>query len=112
MPSLRVPWRPLAAVLLLGVLWSFTPPADPPLRLCGFHWLTGLPCPLCGLTRGLFALAKGRFHQAVAFNALSPLGMVMLCSLLWNHPARARLWSLGIGAFLLYGVCRIFIPAI
>ena len=40
--------------------------------VCGFHYLTGHPCPLCGLTRALFLLAKGDCINAIHLNALSP----------------------------------------
>ena len=36
--------------------------------LCAFHVLTGLPCPGCGLTRGLCALAHGQVYEAWAFH--------------------------------------------
>ena len=84
-----------------------TGPAFP---LCGFHWLTGRPCPLCGLTRGLLALARGQWGAAFHYNALSPIGLAMLLSLYWRAPARARLWTAGIGAFTVYGVVRLFFP--
>ena len=100
--------RIAAAVALLVVLWCYTPPADPRFRLCGFHWLTGRPCPLCGMTRAVFALAKGHFRQALGFNRLSPLGFAMLFSLFWNSSLRGRLWTVGIAAFAVYGLLRIF----
>ena len=107
--TLRAPaLRAAAAVALLLVLWSYTPPADPRFRLCGFHWLTGRPCPLCGMTRAVFALAKGHVRQALGFNALSPLGFTMLFSLFWDGNLRGRLWTVGIAAFAVYGVFRVF----
>src|SRR5271170_7104876 len=104
-------YRRLAgAALLLAFLYFVSVPAEPRYRLCAFHWLTGRPCPLCGLTRGIFALAKGRFSQAEHFNALSPLGFAMIFSLFWSgqcaFPQRA-LWTSGIAAFALYGVLRV-----
>ena len=99
--------RALAAAGLLLALWWITPPAEPRYRLCGFYWLTGLPCALCGLTRGVFALAKGNWSAAVHWNALTPLGFAMLFSLFWDHPWRGRLWSAGILAFAAYGVWRV-----
>jgi hypothetical protein len=95
------------AASLLAVLFLVPLPPEPRLRLCGFHWLTGYACPLCGLTRGLFALVKGHWSEAIHWNALSPLGLTMLLSLFWDHPFRARLWTVGIAAFGLYGVWRI-----
>jgi hypothetical protein len=105
---LGVSLRLAASALLLASLWYFTVPAEPSFRVCGFHWLTGRPCPLCGLTRAMFALAKGHFTEAVHFNALSPLGFVMLFSLFWNGPVTSRVWTTGLGAFAAYGIYRVF----
>jgi hypothetical protein len=63
------------------------------------------------MTRAMFALAKGHFRQALAFNALSPLGFAMLFSLFWDSSLRARLWTVGVGAFSVYGVLRILFAA-
>jgi hypothetical protein len=82
----------------------FNPPAG--LDLCGFHRLTHLPCPLCGLTRSLFAVAKGHWSEAMGLHALSPLGLAMLLTVFWGHPLRNRLWAWGIAAFAVYGVAR------
>jgi Protein of unknown function (DUF2752) len=100
--------RIAAAATLFAVLWAFTPPADPHFRLCGFYWLTGHPCALCGLTRAMFALAKGHFAQAEHFNALAPLGFAMVFSLFWNGRITGRLWTAGLAAFAVYGLCRLF----
>ncbi len=100
-------WRIPAIALLFGALWLFRLPAQPAFRLCGFHWLTGRSCPFCGLTRAMFELAKGHWSAAIGFNALSPLGMAMVFSLLWDGPARARLWSAGLAVFAAYGVWRV-----
>ena len=102
-------FRCAATLAVLAVLWSFTPPAEPRIRLCGFYWLTGRPCPLCGLTRALFALVKGHWAESLHFHALSPLGLAMLLSLFWETPLRARLWNGGIVAFAGYGVVRILL---
>jgi hypothetical protein len=95
------------AATLFAVLWTFTPPADPHLRLCGFYWLTGHPCALCGMTRAMFALAKGHFAEAEHFNALAPLGFAMVFSLFWTGKITGRLWTAGITAFAVYGLWRL-----
>ena len=106
-------YKRLAGVAaLLATLYFISVPDEPRYPLCAFHWLTGWPCPLCGLTRGVFALAKGRFTAAEHFNALSPLGFAMLFSLFWSGEWRAKphwatLWTGGIAAFAIYGVVRI-----
>jgi len=110
-PSGSTLLRVVAGVSLLAFLGYYTPPAEPAFRLCGFHWLTGRRCPLCGLTRAMFALAKGQWSEAVGFNALSPLAFAMVALLFWNDgPMRSRIWTWGIAAFAIYGVCRIFAP--
>ncbi|HEY3760839.1 MAG TPA: DUF2752 domain-containing protein [Verrucomicrobiae bacterium] len=38
--------------------------------VCQFHKLTGLNCPGCGATRGLYALLHGHFQAAFKDNAL------------------------------------------
>ncbi len=106
-PARDVALRILAALLLFGFLWALPVPIEQRLRLCGFQWLTGRPCPLCGLTRGLFALAKGHWHDALALNALSPVGFLMIFGGFWKEPVRGRLWAAGVGAFALYGFWRL-----
>lgn len=100
--------RAAAAAALFASLCYFSVPANPALRLCGFYWLTGRPCALCGLTRALFALAKGHWVQAVHFNALAPLGFLMLFALFCNGRLRAWLWTGGAAAFALYGAVRVW----
>jgi len=99
--------RLAAALAVFATLWCFTPAAEPSFRVCGFHWLTGRDCPLCGLTRAMFALAKGHWTQAFHFNALSPLGFVMLFALVLDVPWLARLWMFGGAAFAVYGIFRL-----
>jgi len=104
----RNPYPRIAAALaIFAALWWFTPSADPAIRLCGFHWLTGRDCPFCGLTRGLFAFAKGHWSEAMHFNALSPLGFTMLFALVFDAPGLGRLWSWGAVLFAIYGIVRL-----
>ena len=104
----RVVIRCALAAVLFGALWTFTPPSEPHVRWCGFYWLTGHPCALCGLTRAMFALAKGHLSEAVRFNVLAPLGFAMIFSLFWDGKMTGRIWSAGVAAFAVYGACRIF----
>jgi hypothetical protein len=98
--------RLAGAGLVLALLCWASPAAEPAFRACPFYWLTGRLCPLCGLTRGLCALAKGHWTLALHFNALSPLAFLLLFSLFWNTPWRPRLWSLALAAFAIYGFMR------
>src|SRR5689334_3078398 len=99
--------RSAVTLSALALLWAIPVRASPRFGVCGFHWLTGKSCPLCGLTRGMFALAKGSWSQAIQFNALTPLAAVMLLSLLWSGPWRAPLWKSGMAAFAIYGFARL-----
>jgi hypothetical protein len=47
---------------------------------CAFRAVTGLPCPGCGMTRGVAALARGHWHEAIAWHAFAPL--VFVCAAL------------------------------
>jgi hypothetical protein len=101
-------WCRAGAVLCgWALLWAWSPPAEPALRFCGFYWLTGRPCPLCGLTRGLCALAKGEWTAAVGFNALTPLAAAMVVAGVWDTAIRNKLWAAGLCAFGVYGVWRV-----
>jgi len=99
--------RIAGSAFVFFLLWAISIPAEPLVRLCPFHWLTGIPCPLCGLTRGLFAFAKGHWSEAVHFNALTPLGFAMLLSLPWSGPWQKPLWMGGLASFAMYGVYRV-----
>ena len=64
---------------LLGALWlaymlyayglgSYSEALPHP--VCPFLWLTGIPCPLCGLTHALWSLLHGGFVAALRVNPL------------------------------------------
>jgi hypothetical protein len=55
----------LGGILALGWLLSGLPTP-----LCPLHKLTGLPCPTCGMTRGLSCLLHGNLKAALFFNPL------------------------------------------
>lgn len=97
------PIRISAIIAVFVILWTYTPPEGP--SFCGFQWLTQRPCPLCGLTRALFQLAKGHWRQAMAFHALSPLVVVILIAV-WRRAAMP--WAHVLMLFLGYGVGRAF----
>ena len=100
-------WRAAAATALFAALWFIRMPAGPMVPLCGFHWLTGRPCPLCGMTRALFALAKGHWTEAVHFHALAPVGFAMVFALFWPGRWRDWLWKGGAAALAVYGIWRV-----
>jgi Protein of unknown function (DUF2752) len=66
----RLVWLVLAGLaLLLLALWS---PADRPGPvLCALRLAAGVPCPFCGVTRGVGLCLRGRPVEATAFNPLT-----------------------------------------
>jgi hypothetical protein len=61
------------AMLGAGVVWSRLP-VHPPLA-CPFRTLTGLPCPLCGMTRAVVAAMHGHVVASLRFN---PAGILVV----------------------------------
>jgi len=49
---------------------------------CAFHWLTGIDCPFCGMTRATLALGRGDWHAALALHPLAPLVLAGVLGLL------------------------------
>lgn len=96
----------LAAALALAFCGLYTPAAQPVFSVCGFRWLTGRPCPLCGMTRALCSLVKGDWQAALDFHALSPLALAILGAVLVRGTWR-RGWGLIAAVFALYGVARL-----
>jgi Na+-driven multidrug efflux pump len=82
-----VPWTMLAVVFLVSAcgLWP----------RCLFRAWTGLPCPFCGGTRALRALARGDWVEALYHNPLA-LGVVAAAVLWsawwWTEAVWGRAW--------------------
>jgi hypothetical protein len=55
-------------------------PVDP-VPPCPLRTLTGVPCPLCGSTRGVIAAVHGHVGHALALNPAS-LGVLVLAAML------------------------------
>lgn len=103
----------LVSANLLGVsLWP-----------CVFHETTGMPCPGCGLTRGMSSLLRGDIAKSLAWNAFTPAfalaAAVMLLANVLPSSARIRFvaWVDGVerrtgitwifaALFVIYGVWR------
>ena len=105
--------RRLALVLALGaasgvLMLPFAPRFAPFVPPCLFHALTGMPCPGCGTTRAVLALARADVGAALAWNPLATSALLVggaacLLAPLWlyargpvptlspNLPVRARL---------------------
>jgi len=48
------------------------------LIICPFRNLTGLPCPGCGMTRGVHFIAHGYFLKGLSMNPFSPLFFIFI----------------------------------
>src|SRR4030095_5262987 len=101
------------------ILASFPFPLLPRVSLCGFLWLTGRPCPFCGMTRALACLLKGDLTLALTFHPLSPLALTALlvsflggpCRMVWERAGWRSVpkesvrffWVGSLFLFLVYG---------
>jgi hypothetical protein len=70
-------------ILLLGFLLArFAAPVFRLLPPCTFHTVFKLPCPTCGATRAGLALAQGHALEALTYNPLFVIGLIVL--LTWS----------------------------
>ena len=74
--------RGLAVLLAIAgagaaTLLPFAPRFAPAAPACVFHALTGVPCPGCGTTRALVALAGGDAWSALLLNPLATLATLV-----------------------------------
>ncbi len=106
----RRAWRAGFLAALFTFFALYQAPLVPEFRLCGFYWLTGWPCPLCGLTRAMSQLFHGHMRSAIELNALSPLVIVLLVALVWRAALPGWVWKWFGGAALVYDVWRILVP--
>ena len=70
------------ALLGFGVAAAWNPLAHPTPVCCLLRRSVGLPCPMCGMTRGVALCVRGRFLEATWYNPLAvPLCLFasMLC---------------------------------
>lgn len=115
--------------LLLLPLAALLPSDGAGIPVCLFRYLTGLPCPGCGLTRAFSSLLHGRVQAAFAYHPfaflLLPLFAIMAA---YNFlPAGARLglekfcrthdrairsaYHGVVYAFVVFGVLRLLVSA-
>jgi hypothetical protein len=62
--------------------------------LCPLRRLTGVPCPLCGLTTGCWALVRGDVAGAVQAHPLAPAAVAFLV-LAWTPWGPSAVRALG-----------------
>jgi hypothetical protein len=74
-------WAVAATTLWLGFAW-FAHQRWPGVTLCTFRRATGVPCPGCGLTRGVTALASGDVATGLAYNPVLLAGILVFVAVL------------------------------
>lgn len=68
----------IITIILMGMhFWQ--PPEHNLFITCYFKKMTGLPCPGCGITRSLCAMAKGDFVHSLKFH---PLGLLIFIAII------------------------------
>lgn len=82
---MRQRW-PLVLLLLwsagLGLIIALTPRGQPLPATCLFRATTGLPCPTCGSTRAMLALARLDLLEALRLNPLIASLMILAPALI------------------------------
>jgi len=70
-----------------AVLAVWNPVAHPGPKCCLMRYAFGLPCPLCGMTRGVALCERGRFLEATAYNPLSVPALLLALGLCvkWSY---------------------------
>jgi hypothetical protein len=66
-----------AALVGAAALWPVLP-LHPPFA-CPLRAITGIPCPLCGMTRASVAAVHGHFGTSLAFNPGGLLVVLVAC---------------------------------
>ncbi|HEX4493722.1 MAG TPA: DUF2752 domain-containing protein [Acidimicrobiia bacterium] len=91
------------AMLGAAVVWPRLP-VHPPLA-CPFRTLTGIPCPLCGMTRAVVAATHGHLLESLRFNPAGILVVVLAIALLAGlRVDRVRIppWTIALFGALLW----------
>ena len=67
---------------------------------CPLRSVTGIPCPLCGMTTSVEATLRWHLHAALAANPAGVLAVLVALVLLVVRPRRLRVPSLALPAAL------------
>lgn len=80
---------PLAIISGIALFLPYVvTPEKLPLVPCTFHYLTGIPCPLCGFTRSFWSIATGEWWLALVNCPLSFAIYFFVAALfVWNATA-------------------------
>ena len=90
------PLRFAGLALVPAAIFLSVSPVDP-VPPCPLRTLTGIPCPLCGSTRGVIAAVHGNIGHALALNPAS-IGVIVLALLIvlgWRvERVRIPVWGI------------------
>ncbi len=79
---------PLAAIRPMLPIWPVPP--------CPLRSVTGIPCPFCGMTRGVTAIVHADFSAAFGFNPgaflVVAMAIVLLVAWRWQR-VRIPMWA-------------------
>ena len=94
----------VAGAFGVAAAWPLLP-VHPPLA-CPLRSLTGIPCPLCGMTRACVAAVHGHLGQSLAFNPAGIL-IIVLAAVVLVRPSFVRnlripMWTLWAAAGALW----------
>ncbi|MFN3604624.1 MAG: DUF2752 domain-containing protein [Leptonema sp. (in: bacteria)] len=108
--------RILTIIYLFFILFGYSD-----YSFCYFYNITKLPCPGCGLTRGIRLLFYGDFYSAIRYNLFSIFIFLIILLILFSFlnkriesslekflKNKMILWFFGISMFF-YGIIRILI---
>lgn len=73
----------LAALAAVAVLRQLSFPLGPELTICPSRRFLHLPCPGCGMTRAMAAIARGDWAAVGSFHPLAPL-LLAQAALFWG----------------------------
>jgi hypothetical protein len=82
---------------------------------CALRAITGVPCPLCGMTHATVALGAGDLAGAVAAHPLAPLvlaGIVALCAAVVRGGGERvlRRWPAWVAGLAVVWLARLWAP--
>jgi hypothetical protein len=72
----------VCGALLLVEMRQHGSPAPNAISFCLFRRVAGIPCPLCGMSRACFALARGDWREMFRLHPLAPL-LALECGAVW-----------------------------
>lgn len=110
-------------VSLIILFFAIIPPEQLNLILCPFNLITGIHCPLCGLTRSMISAMHFDFSKSIEYHPLG-IAVLMLMSIYstriispltietinnkYVKVIQGRSFEFGAGVFLIVWILRLF----